>query len=268
MRPLISLAILALLGASARAQFAVIDIANVAQSITNYAALVEQLSRQATQISNQVRQIQQFETELKRMGDMASVTAIVGFPEFRLDLSLPSQIKTWAQTLPRVDGSGLFGDTRGGVFRAITPEFTDFDGAAVPRNAPSYKEAHDIAIAVDEFKVVQSDAYSRREELRKAIGRTSEALQAATTEAEEQKLEAILNAQYAQLASVDGEVALSAAEVHVKAAEKVAMKDAQGEADAEARSGLAQQEVTKLSNTFKPVYECLLQFVTERSLAR
>jgi hypothetical protein len=80
-------------------------------------------------------------------------------------------------------------------------------------------------------------------------------------------LEAVLNAQYSQLASVDAEVALSAAEVQVKAAEAAAMTDAQNEADAEARSGLAQQEVKKLSTSFKPVYECLLEYVKERSLA-
>lgn len=251
-----------------RAQFVVLDVANLTQSITNYAALIEQLAKQATQISNQVRQIQQFETELKRMGDMATVTSLIGFPEFRLDLAMPSKINTWAAGLALVDGSGLFGDTRGGVFRGINSDFTDFDGATVARDPAVYREAHDIVVTVDEFKAVQSDVYTRRERLKEAIARTSEALRAAETEAEEMKLEAVLNAQYSQLASVDSEVVLSAAEVQVKAAESEAMSKAQSEADAEARSGLAQQEVTKLSTTFKPVYECLLQYVTERPLAR
>jgi hypothetical protein len=103
--------------------------------------------------------------------------------------------------------------------------------------------------------------------LKQAIARTSDALQAAETEAEQQKLESVLNAQYGQLAAVDSEVALSAAEVQVKAAESTAMSNAQGEADAEARRHLAQQEAKKLSTTFKPAYECLLQYVTERRLA-
>jgi hypothetical protein len=72
-----------------------------------------------------------------------------------------------------------------------------------------------------------------------------------------------LNAQYGQLAAVDSEVALSAAEVQVKAAESSAMSNAQGDADAEARRHLAQQEAKKLSTTFKPAYECLLQYVSE-----
>ena len=268
MKGAVSFLLLVIVGAThARAQFVVLDVANLTQSITNYAALIEQLSRQATQISNQVRQIQQFETELKRMGDMATVTSLIGFPEFRLDLGLPSKINTWAAGLALVDGSGLFGDTRGGIFRGISSDFVDFDGATVARDPTVYKEAHDIVVTVDEFKAVQSDVYTRRENLKEAIARTSEALQAAETEAEEMKLEAVLNAQYGQLAAVDSEVALSAAEVQVKAAESAAMSNAQSEADAEARSGLAQQEVTKLSTTFKPVYECLLQYVTERSLA-
>src|SRR5688572_9701654 len=96
-----------------RAQLVVIDVVNLTQSITNYAVLIEQLAKQATQISNQVRQIQQFETELNRMGDMATVTSIIGFPEFRHDLALPSKMNTWAAGLALVNGSGLFGDTRG-----------------------------------------------------------------------------------------------------------------------------------------------------------
>jgi len=251
----------------ASAQLVVFDVVNLAQSVTNYAALVEQIAKQATQISNQVRQIEQFETELKRMGDMASVTSIIGFSEFRADLNLPSRIKTWADGLTRVDGSGLFGDSRGGIHRGITADYTDFDGATVARDASVYKDAHDIVVTVDEFKAVQSDVYSRREDLKQAITRTSEALQAATTEAEEKKLEAVLNAQYGQLAAVDAEVALSAAQVQVKAAESTAMSNAKSEADAEARSDLAQQEVKKLSKAFQPTYECLLQYVTERSLA-
>lgn len=268
MKAILTLFLLVTAGAAPGfAQWVVIDVANLTQSIANYAALVEQVSNQATQITNQVREIQQFETQLNRMGDMAAVRNIVGFSEFHADLSLPTQITTWAEGLARVDGHGLFGDTRGGIFREITPDFADFDGATVERDATVYKEAHDMAVTVDNFKAVQSDVYRRREDLKQAIARTSDALQAAETEAEQKKLAAVLNAQYGQLAAVDSEVALSAAEVQVKAAESTAMNKAQGEADAEVRRRLAQQEVKKLSTTFKPAYECLLQYVTERRLS-
>jgi hypothetical protein len=76
-------------------------------------------------------------------------------------------------------------------------------------------------------------------------------------------LEAVLNAQYGQLSAVDAEVALSAAEVQVKAAEATAMSNAQSEADAEARRRLAQQEVRKVSSTFKPQYDSVLRYVRE-----
>ncbi len=269
MKTTLLLASVLTMGASSGlAQWAVIDAANLQQSAVNYAALVEQLSNQATQITNQVRQIQQFETQLKRMGDMANVKDLVGFPEFRTDLNLPTQIKTWAQGVARVDGRGLFGDTRGGIFREVSPDFRDFDGAVVERDPAVYKDAHDMAVTVDEFKVVQSDVYKRREDLKHAIARTSEALQAAETEAEQKKLEAVLNAQYGQLTAVDAEVALSAAQVQVKAAESAAMSTAQTEADAEARRRLAQQEARKLSAAFKPRYETMLQYVIEKPFTR
>jgi hypothetical protein len=268
MKKLFTIILLSVAGTvQALAQWAVFDVPNLTQSIANYGALTEQIAKQATQISNQVQQIRQFETQLQRMGDMASVRSLVGFPEFRADLNLPTQVKKWADGLARVDGRGLFGDTRGGIFPQITVQFPDFDGVRIDRDPQVFKQSHDIVVTVDEFKTVQSDVYTRREDLKRAIARTSEALQAATTEAEEQKLQAVLAAQYGQLSAVDAEVALSAAQVQVKEAEATAMNNAQADADAEARRRLAQQEVKKLSTAFKPRYECLLQYVSERSLA-
>lgn len=252
--------------APCRAQWAVIDVANIQQSAMNYAALVEQISNQASQITNQIQQIQQFETQLKRLGNMADVKALVGFPEFRLDLNLPTKIKTWADGIARVDGRAILGDTRGGMFRAVTPDFKDFDGTAIDRDPVIYKSAQGITETVDEFKAVQTDVYARRESLKRAIAATSEAMQAAETEAEQHKLAAVLEAQYGQLAAVDSEVALSAAQVQVKAAESTAMGNAQSEAEAEARRRLSQQESAKVTKTFKPMYECLLQYVTENPI--
>jgi hypothetical protein len=249
-----------------RAQWAVIDVANIQQSAMNYAALGRQIANQASQIANQVQQIQQFESQLKRLGNMADVKALVGFPEFRLDLNLPTQIKTWADGMARVDGRRIFGDTRNGVFAAVTAEFPTFDGGTIARDPVIYKQAQSVTETVDEFKTVQTDVYSRRESLKRAIAATSDAMQAAETEAEHQKLAAVLEAQYGQLAAVDSEVALSAAQVQVRAAESAAMGTAQSEAEAEARKKLAQEEASKVTSTFKPKYENLLQYVTERPL--
>jgi septal ring factor EnvC (AmiA/AmiB activator) len=251
-----------------RAQWAVFDVANLAQSITNYAVFVEQLSNEATQISNQIQQIQQFETQLKRMGDMSTLTNLTGFSGYRSDLGRPTQIKRWTDTLSQVNGSGLFGDTRSGVYPAVTVDFPDFDGSTVVRNAQVYKPAQDTVVTVDEFKAVQSDVYQRRVALKQAIAQTSDALQAATTEAEEKKLGSLLAAQYGDLAALDSEVALSAAEAQVKAAESAAMANAQTAAEAEARRYLAQQEAQKVSTTFKPAYECPLQYVSEQPLSQ
>lgn len=251
----------------ASAQWAVFDIANLQQNLTNYMAMTEQIAKQAEQISNQIQQIRQMETQLQRAGDMANFRSLVGFSELRLDLGLPTQVRTWADRLARVDGRGLFGDTRGGIFPEISVQFPDFDGSPISRDPQVFKQPHDIVLTVDEFKTVQNDVYQRRESLKRAISQTSEAMQAATTEAEQQKLQAVLEAQYGQLAAVDAEVSLSAAEVQVKTAEATAMNNAKHAADAETRRKLAQQEAAKASTTFVPTYECMLQYVTERRLA-
>lgn len=263
MKRSIFIVLLAVGAGSAKAQFAVVDIANVAQSAMNYAKLVEQLSQQATQISNQVQQIRQFETQLGRIGDMATIKSIVGFSQYRSDLDLSSKVRTWADGVSRSDGRGLFGDTRGGLVRAVTASFDDFDGVPIDRDESVYKNDHNTIVTVDEFKSVQSDVYARREALKRAIGATSDALQAANTEAEEQKLAAVLSAQYQQLAVVDADVALSAAQVQVKVAESSAISSAKENAEAEARARLSQSETAKISKTYKPTYECLLQYLTE-----
>lgn len=250
----------------ARAQWAVFDVANLQQSVANYGAMVEQIAKQAEQVSNQVRQIQQMEERLKRMGNMADIKNVVGLPELSLDLNLPTKIRVWAGGVAH--GRGIFGDTRGDVFRAVDDQFPDFDGGTIARDAEVYRPTQEITTKVDEFKSVQADVYARREELKKAIARTTDALRSAENEAEEKKLEAILNAQYNQLAALDSEVALSAAEIQVRTAEKVAMNDAQDEADAEARRKLAQEEAKKVSRTFKPLYGSVLLYVKEEPFQR
>lgn len=244
------------------AQWAVFDVANLQQNVANYAAMVEQIAKEGEQIANQVRQIQQMEDRLKRMGNMAEVKAVVGFPNLKLDLNLPTRIRIWAAQA--ANGRTIFGDTRGGVFPAIPRQFSDFDGGTIDRAPEAYLPAQQIVAKVDEFKEVQADVYARREQLKRAIAQTSEALQAAETEAEEKKVEAILNAQYSQLAALDSEVSLSAAEIQVRAAEAAVMTDARTEADAETRSKLARAEVEKIARTFTPQYECLLQYVSEK----
>lgn len=251
-----------------RAQWAVFDAVNLQQSVTNYAAMVQQIAKQGEQIANQVRQIQQMEDQLKRMGDMSRVKAMIGLPELKLDLGLPTRIRTWTERIATIDGHGVFGDTRGGIYRNIASDFSDFDGAAIARDPNLYKPAQDITSTVDNFKEVQTDVYARRRELKRAIAKTNEALEAAETEAEQQKLKAVLDAQYNQLAALDSEVELSAAEIQVKAAESAAMTAAENEADAETRRKLAQQEARKVTKTFTPIYECLLQFVTEKPMPR
>lgn len=268
MKRIIILLAALVLGSSAFAQWAVFDVANLSQSVSNYGVMVQQIAKQGEQIANQVQQIQQMEDQLKRLGRMSDFKNLAGFPELKLDLNLPTRIRAWADCAMRVDGAGIFGDTRGGVFRPIANEFPDFNGGAIVREGESYKPAQEITAKVDEFKSVQADVYARREELRKAIAQTSAALQAADTDAEEQKLAAVLNAQYNQLAALDSEVTLSAAEIQVRAAESTAMTNAQSEADAEARRKLAQKEADRITSTFTPKYDCLLQYVREQPMGR
>jgi hypothetical protein len=244
-------------GSHCYAQWAVIDAANLTQSITNYAGILQQ-------ISNQAQQIQQTQDMLNRIGSMANVTAVIGFPALQVDLTLPTQLQTWTGDLTGVTGAGLFGDTRNGVYAPVSDHYTDFDGTNVSRDPSLYKPAQGVTASLNNFESVQADVYARRTQLRQAIAQTSTALQAATTEAEEKKLSAVLNAQYGELASLDAEVMLSAAQVQAKATESAAMTGAKGQADSESRTQLAQDESQRITTAFKPSYASVLQNVTEQ----
>ena len=151
MKKLIAIIIIAVAGAiPASAQWAVFDVPNLMQSVLNYAAMGEQIAKQAVQIKNQIEQIRQFETQLNRLGDMSNFRNLVGFSQFRADLNLPTQIKTWADGQNQVNGSGLFGDTRGGIYKPVAAQFPDFDGRQVERDPQVFKESHDMAVTVDD----------------------------------------------------------------------------------------------------------------------
>jgi hypothetical protein len=257
MKKLIFILISIVAGNECRAQWAVVDVANLTQNILNYVQILQQ-------VSNQAQQIQQSEDMLNRLGSMANVTSVVGFPSLQVDLTLPTQLQTWSADLSGVTGSGLFGDSRDGVYTPVNDHFSDFDGTSVPRNPSLYKPAQGITASLNNFESVQADVYARRSQLRQGISQTSAALQAATTEADEKKLSAVLNAQYGELASLDAEVMLSAAQVQAKATESAAMSGAKGQADTESRTQISQDEAQRITSTFKPSYASVLQNVTEQ----
>ena len=89
MKKLIFILISIVAGNECRAQWAVVDVANLTQNILNYVQILQQ-------VSNQAQQIQQSEDMLNRLGSMANVTAVVGFPALQVDLTLPTQLQTWS----------------------------------------------------------------------------------------------------------------------------------------------------------------------------
>lgn len=263
MKPLWLILGLGLVIPVARAQLVVFDVANLAQSVTNYGTLVSQLAKQAEQISHQLEQIRQMDDQLSRLGRMADFKNLIGFAEYKRSLTQLSKLESWADTLRLIDGVGLFGDTRGGIFSGVARDYLSFGGAAIPRDPERYKFAHEITAKVDNFIGVQTEVLGQRLQLKQAIAATSDAVQAASTEAEEMKLAAVLDAQFRQLGTLDSELGLTASEIQVKALQSAAMDQAEAKAEAEAREKLAQEEVRRIKRTFTPLYTSVLQYVRE-----
>jgi hypothetical protein len=98
---------------------------------------------------------------------------------------------------------------------------------------------------------VSDDVKARREELRQQIAATTQQLQAATTDAETQKLTGVLTGEAAELAALDREIDQAAAELNTQDIENRADKDRQEQARREERAAQMQEATQQFGHLFQ-----------------
>lgn len=199
-----------LVALSARAQWVVTDPSHTAQTITsriqdatNHTQVLSRWHQQYQQLTEQIttmREQLEVETIMKDwMGDPIKVNLpsleVLSIDDFIDDLNhgIP-----WHEVIELADGSDSLMETHGGLFEKVSAETVTGDVvnvtdaalkkyAAVDRQYSNYVEA---ATEVD----------ARLLELQENQALTLDELKAATTDAEVQKLAAIVNAQNGQIA--------------------------------------------------------------------
>ena len=255
MKRLIALALVTFgIAVSARAQWIVYDPANTVQSVINTA---QEIAKYVEMIQNQVQQIQTLEDQLSEFkhyeslfGDPKAVVLTTVQP-----LVTDLRKTELGQTLTALEGAVDAGQAMlydaNGLFSSIGTTFTTPNGATVTRRQPTYLPAAAVQKTTDNYLAVASDANARRVALKQQIATTTDALKAATTDAEVQKLQGVLLGLNAALNNTDYEInqATTAAVVQ----DIANRNDAQRQIDAKKEQQHAEftEAVQKYGQTFR-----------------
>ena len=239
---------------SARAQWIVYDPVNNAQQIL---AAAEDIAKFVEMINNQVQQIQTLTDQLNEFkhyedlfGDPKAVLLSTVQP-LVTDLRKTELGQTLTTLETTVNASQAMVYNANGLFSSIGTTFTTPNGATVTRQQPTYLPAAAVQKTTDNYLAVASDANARRIALKQQIATTTDALKAATTDAEVQKLQGVLLGLNAALNNTDYEInqATTAAVVQ----DIANRNDAQRQIDAEKEQQHAEftEAMQKYGQTFR-----------------
>ncbi len=219
------------------AQWPVIDLANLQQALV-----------QVMLASNQVFMSDEL---LKRLGDPAAIQQIVGAAQTLQQLGRAGVARSLREIQLNTTGqSGLTYDGYG-LYRPVDADIPLAGGKTTARPTEAYKKFEALQEAVADFNSVTVDTKARRTALRDAQRQTTEQLKAAKTDAETQKLQAVLAAQQSEIANLAAERSEAAARVIIQQASNDADKARQDQADLELRAASLQSALKDAMRFFK-----------------
>ena len=191
----------------------VTDPSLIAVNQANHAKdLAEQLLRKAnqeTQILKLAQQIAQMENYLERYGHPG---VRVADPDLRklIDLLRSTSPSQSSEELIRdTDGSEVFADND---HHAPSPQIK-LDDKTIDRDPELYTTDAEARRGFRHFDQVQKEVLERRKQLRASVASTTAQLQAAQTESEVRKLNAVLIGLQTELTAIDQEVEFAASQI-------------------------------------------------------
>jgi len=229
----------------ARAQWVVFDPTAQVQSILNTAQEIAQFIQM---INNQVQQIRALTDQLN---EFKRYEALFGNPKAILiatatpllnDLRRSELGASLNAIIKAADGADALVYNANGLYHSIGETFKTPEGKTVARSPTEYRQFAVINEATANFQTVSTNSAARRVALKGQIATTVEALRRAGTDAEVQKLSAVLTGLSADLQSTEQETSEALATALVQDIENRnderkqarALKDQQGAAFSEA----------------------------------
>ena len=210
MKKLIALTLVTLgVAVSARAQWIVYDPASNIQGILNTA---QEIAKFVEVINNQVQQIQ---TLTDQLNEFKHYESLFGDPKTVLLSTVQPLVNDLrktelGQTLRTLETTVNAGEAMlynaSGLFHSVGTTFTTPNGQSVTRQQATYLPVAAVQKTTDNYLSVSTDATARRVALKNQIAATTDAIKAATTDAEVQKLTGVLIGLSSALNNTDYEI--------------------------------------------------------------
>ncbi len=252
-RFLISIASLAL-AAPSHAQWAVYDAALHKQQVLSS---TQEISKFVEMIGNQVDQLKVLQEEVTTLQHYVGLFGTPGKVQIPSASELTQVLQRsevgqgMVQILAAADPVAAMSDQGRGLFTAIGTTFLTPQGQEIARSPQLYRSIAAIQETTENFIAVAADAATRRTTIKAEIAKTTAALSKAQTDAEVQKLGAVLVGLGSALQSTDLEVAQATASVLVQDAANRADERRQTEARKERQSAEFTEAIRNYGTTFR-----------------
>ena len=251
---LILMAIALPLAFSARAQWIVYDPTSDIQQIVNE---TENLAEYATMIDNEVSQIQTLDNQLSEFknyeslfGNPSQVTLPMVAP-LEADLKTVEPVQSLGNLVSSANGSDALTYNDAGIYATVGTSFQTPRGQTIQRPADQYKSYAAINSAASNYVAVADNAARRRAAIKDEIAQTTQQLQNATTDAQVQKLHAVLTSLNADLASTDDEINQAVASALVQDIQNRNDQQKQAQALKEQQAAAFTEAISNTASTFQ-----------------
>jgi membrane-associated HD superfamily phosphohydrolase len=239
---------------SARAQWPVFDATSNMQQIMDEA---ESMAEFVSMVDNQVQQIQTLNNQLSEFKNYESVFgnpsnvvlfAVAPLESDLLNLEPGTNLENLVSS---ANGSNALTYNDAGIYATVGTSFQTPRGQTIQRPADQYKSYAAINSAASNYVAVADNAARRRAAIKDEIAQTTQQLQNATTDAQVQKLHAVLTSLNADLASTDDEINQAVASALVQDIQNRNDQQKQAQALKEQQAAAFTEAVSNTASTFQ-----------------
>ena len=199
----------ATLAFSARAQWVVYDpTVNMEQIISeaeNLAEFAQMIDNEVTQIQTLGDQLSEFKNYENLFGNPGQV-ALSMVPALDSDLQSLEPGLNLENLVANADGDIALTYNDDGIYPTVGATFQTPGGQTIQRPADQFKPFSAVINSASNYVAVADNAAQRRTAIKDQIAQTIQQLQSATTDAQVQKLHAVLTSLNGDLASTDDEL--------------------------------------------------------------
>jgi hypothetical protein len=227
------------------------DILSETLHLEEVANQMEMINNQVQQIQMLTAQLQQVQAYVKAFGDPEQLLQITGADQLIGSLQTTGVGQTVNVLQQVANGVEALSYTANDLYQSLGATFTTPGGVELPREEELYRKYSAIQRGSQNFQAVTDDVLVRRESLRQQIAETTQQLQAATTDAETQKLTGVLVGYTAELAAVDREIDHAAAQLATQDIENRADQERQNEARREERAAQMEEGFRRYGEVFR-----------------